>query len=82
MELIEGTDKIMQMPLKPFSTVNRKEVFMPVSQELHFSSDLELLVDVDMNVVANWTAWDLFGIHSGNVRDVSFNDCKRPNLDG
>lgn len=55
---------------------------MPISQELHFSSDLELLVDVDMNVVANWTAWDLFGIHSGNVRDVSFNDCKRPNFDG
>lgn len=41
------------------------------------SSDLELLIDVDMNVVANWTARYLFGIHSGNVRDVGFDDCKR-----
>lgn len=42
------------------------------------SSDLELLIDVDMNVVANWTARYLFGIHSGNVRDVGFDDWKRP----
>lgn len=45
---------------------------------LVLSSDLELLIDVDMNVVANWTARYLFGIHSGNVRDVGFDDCKRP----
>lgn len=41
------------------------------------SSDLELLIDVDMNVIANWTARDLFGIHSGDVRNVGFDDCKR-----
>lgn len=41
------------------------------------SSDLELLIDVDMNVIANWTARDLFGIHSGYIRDVGFDDCKR-----
>lgn len=41
---------------------------------LKFSFSLELLIDVDMNVVANWTARYLFGIHSGNVRDVCFDD--------
>lgn len=46
------------------------------------SSDLELLIDVDMNVIANWTARDLFGIHSGYIRDVGFDDCKRPSEAG
>lgn len=49
-------------------------IYLCVVNVLEFSFSLELLIDVDMNVVANWTARYLFGIHSGNVRDVGFDD--------